>query len=200
MGRIGTDFHDAYVASKITSVHERYSVLAYLDSGTAGNFISLEKFKKHQIPVRILKEPRLIFSVDGRPLQETVTKVTEDVELQVHARGLLLGIYQDVGKQTCAGYPGSQGFYELDAQTFADWGVDLLKFDGCNYGSLDQLEKTTTVRAEILYRSNVLDDGYRRMSIALNRTGRNIMYSCEWPFYARRLTKMYEGSFLWDKL
>ncbi|XP_069604770.1 alpha-galactosidase A isoform X3 [Ranitomeya imitator] len=96
----------------------------------------------------------------------------------VHARGLLLGIYQDVGKQTCAGYPGSQGFYELDAQTFADWGVDLLKFDGCNYGSLDQLE-----------------NGYRRMSIALNRTGRNIMYSCEWPFYARRLTKLVIGNF-----
>ncbi|XP_075040705.1 alpha-galactosidase A [Mixophyes fleayi] len=91
----------------------------------------------------------------------------------VHARGLLLGIYQDVGKQTCAGYPGSQGFYELDAQTFADWGVDLLKFDGCNYGTLDQLE-----------------DGYRRMSLALNRTGRNIVYSCEWPFYARHLTKV----------
>ncbi|XP_073414881.1 alpha-galactosidase A [Dendrobates tinctorius] len=91
----------------------------------------------------------------------------------VHARGLLLGIYQDVGKQTCAGFPGSQGFYELDAKTFADWGVDLLKFDGCNYESLEQLE-----------------DGYRRMSIALNRTGRNIMYSCEWPLYARRLTKV----------
>ncbi|KAM4019775.1 alpha-galactosidase A [Anomaloglossus baeobatrachus] len=91
----------------------------------------------------------------------------------VHARGLLLGIYQDVGKQTCAGYPGSQGFYDVDAQTFADWGVDLLKFDGCNYGTLEQLE-----------------DGYRHMSIALNRTGRNIVYSCEWPFYARRLTKV----------
>ncbi|KAM4662003.1 alpha-galactosidase A [Discoglossus pictus] len=86
----------------------------------------------------------------------------------VHDRGLKLGIYQDVGKQTCAGYPGSQGFYELDAQTFADWGVDLLKFDGCNFESLSQLE-----------------EGYRRMSIALNRTGRDIVYSCEWPLYAR---------------
>ncbi|XP_044161929.1 alpha-galactosidase A [Bufo gargarizans] len=91
----------------------------------------------------------------------------------VHAHGLLLGIYQDVGKKTCAGYPGSQGFYELDAQTFADWGVDLLKFDGCYYETLEQLE-----------------DGYRRMSIALNQTGRNIVYSCEWPLYARHLSKV----------
>ncbi|XP_040260971.1 alpha-galactosidase A [Bufo bufo] len=91
----------------------------------------------------------------------------------VHAHGLLLGIYQDVGKKTCAGYPGSQGFYELDAQTFADWGVDLLKFDGCYYETLEKLE-----------------DGYRRMSIALNQTGRNIVYSCEWPLYARHLSKV----------
>lgn len=50
---------------------------------------------------------------------------------KVHSKGLKLGIYADVGKNTCAGYPGSLGYYEKDAQTFADWGVDLLKFDGC---------------------------------------------------------------------
>ncbi|KAM5146926.1 alpha-galactosidase A [Mantella aurantiaca] len=91
----------------------------------------------------------------------------------VHSRGLLFGIYQDVGNQTCAGYPGSRDFYELDAQTFADWGVDLLKFDGCNYGTVKELE-----------------DGYRRMSIALNRTGRDIVYSCEWPLYTRQHTSV----------
>lgn len=36
-----------------------------------------------------------------------------------------------MGEKTCAGYPGSLGYYETDAQTFADWDVDLLKFDGC---------------------------------------------------------------------
>lgn len=50
---------------------------------------------------------------------------------QVHSRGLKLGIYADVGEKTCAGYPGSLGYYDIDAQTFAEWGVDLLKFDGC---------------------------------------------------------------------
>ncbi|KAG8448178.1 hypothetical protein GDO86_015316 [Hymenochirus boettgeri] len=91
----------------------------------------------------------------------------------VHARGLLLGIYQDVGTHTCAGYPGSQGYYDLDAQTFAEWGVDLLKFDGCYYGSLTNLE-----------------EGYRSMSMALNKTGRKIVFSCEWPFYARYIKKV----------
>jgi hypothetical protein len=50
----------------------------------------------------------------------------------VHARGLKLGIYEDAGTATCAGYPGSLGHEEIDAQTFADWGVDYLKYDNCN--------------------------------------------------------------------
>ncbi|NXW92890.1 AGAL galactosidase, partial [Alopecoenas beccarii] len=86
----------------------------------------------------------------------------------VHSKGLKLGIYSDVGNKTCAGFPGSYDHYDLDAQTFASWGVDLLKFDGCNSGTLE-----------------LLAEGYRRMSLALNKTGRSIVYSCEWPFYLR---------------
>ena len=51
---------------------------------------------------------------------------------QMHSKGLKLGIYEDIGTKTCAGYPGSEGHFEIDAQTFADWGVDMVKFDGCN--------------------------------------------------------------------
>ena len=50
----------------------------------------------------------------------------------MHAKGLKLGIYEDVGTKTCAGFPGSQGNMQRDAQTFAEWGIDMLKFDGCN--------------------------------------------------------------------
>jgi len=45
---------------------------------------------------------------------------------------LKFGIYEDIGTKTCAGFPGSLYFLQLDAQTFADWHVDFLKFDGCN--------------------------------------------------------------------
>ncbi|XP_078721082.1 alpha-galactosidase A-like [Lampetra fluviatilis] len=85
----------------------------------------------------------------------------------VHARGLKLGIYSDVGPTTCAGYPASYGSYEVDARTFAEWGVDLLKFDGCNLPNI-----------------SVLVEGYKNMSIALNATGRPMVYSCEWPLYS----------------
>ena len=42
-----------------------------------------------------------------------------------------LGIYEDFGTHTCGGYPGSEYYLQMDAQTFADWGVDYLKLDGC---------------------------------------------------------------------
>jgi len=51
----------------------------------------------------------------------------------VHARGLKFGIYSSPGEMTCGGYPGSLGYEELDAKTYASWGVDYLKYDWCFY-------------------------------------------------------------------
>lgn len=38
--------------------------------------------------------------------------------------GLKMGIYSDAGTKTCAGYPGSLYYEDVDAATFAGWGVD----------------------------------------------------------------------------
>ncbi|KAJ6099108.1 hypothetical protein N7467_000643 [Penicillium canescens] len=46
--------------------------------------------------------------------------------------GFHLGIYEDAGNLTCGGYPGSYGYEQQDAETFASWGIDYLKLDGCN--------------------------------------------------------------------
>ncbi|MEV0819625.1 NPCBM/NEW2 domain-containing protein [Nonomuraea rubra] len=85
----------------------------------------------------------------------------------VHGKGLKLGIYGDAGTKTCAGYPGSLGHEELDAQTWADWGIDYLKYDNCNNQS-DGSQEDYVRR-------------YTAMRQALDRTGRSIVYSiCEW--------------------
>jgi alpha-galactosidase len=85
----------------------------------------------------------------------------------VHAKGLRLGIYEDAGTATCAGFPGSLGHEDLDAQTFADWGVDYLKYDNCNNAG-------SATKAQYIAR-------YTAMRDALRRTGRPIVYSlCEW--------------------
>lgn len=87
----------------------------------------------------------------------------------VHSRGLKFGIYADVGTKTCGGFPGSLGNYTLDAQTFADWGVDYLKVDGCYVDP------------------RRMDELYPEMGRALNETGRKIVYSCEWPLYQKNV-------------
>lgn len=43
---------------------------------------------------------------------------------KVHAMGLKIGIYSDAGTATCAGYPGSLYYEDIDAATFSDWGID----------------------------------------------------------------------------
>ena len=50
--------------------------------------------------------------------------------LSLHA-GLKLGIYSSAGDYTCKHYPASLGFERQDAAAFAEWGVDLVKYDNC---------------------------------------------------------------------
>ena len=51
-------------------------------------------------------------------------------------QGLKLGIYSSPGPNTCAGYEGSYGHEEQDAQTYAAWGIDYLKYDWCGARNL----------------------------------------------------------------
>ncbi|OMO65116.1 Glycoside hydrolase, clan GH-D [Corchorus olitorius] len=82
----------------------------------------------------------------------------------VHAKGLKLGIYGDAGKRTCSDrMPGSLGHEEEDAKTFAEWGIDYIKYDNCfNEGTKNRPR-------------------YETMSRALKKAGRPILFSlCEW--------------------
>ncbi len=78
----------------------------------------------------------------------------------VHDRGLKFGMYSCAGVRTCAGYPGSFDHEFLDAETFAEYGCDLLKYDSCF--------RPTTSNGPLLY---------RRMGMALKTCGREILYS-----------------------
>ncbi|KAK6013331.1 hypothetical protein OSTOST_21383 [Ostertagia ostertagi] len=65
-------------------------------------------------------------------IQKRSSELVTECLLQMHVRGLKFGIYEDFGTKTCAGFPGSLGHLQLDANTFAEWEVDYLKLDGCN--------------------------------------------------------------------
>lgn len=81
----------------------------------------------------------------------------------IHARGLKFGIYSDAGAKTCGGRPGSQGHEYQDAQQYARWGVDYLKYDWCSSGVRNA------------------EEAYATMADALKASGRPILFSlCEW--------------------
>ena len=83
----------------------------------------------------------------------------------VHSKGLKFGIYSDAAEKTCAGYTGSYGYEDKDAATFANWGVDYLKYDYCYAPA----KKKVAVKR------------YSTMSKALQNTGRDIVFAiCEW--------------------
>ena len=82
----------------------------------------------------------------------------------VHEKGLKFGIYECCGVRTCAGYPGSFEHEKQDAELFASWGVDYLKYDNCH--------RPSSVGSELLY---------RRMGLALRNSGRDILLAaCQW--------------------
>jgi len=72
-------------------------------------------------------------SEDGNLLSNKLFPDMKGLCDYVHAKGLKIGIYTSPGKTTCAGFEGSYGHEEQDAQQFARWGFDFLKYDWCSY-------------------------------------------------------------------
>jgi alpha-galactosidase len=54
----------------------------------------------------------------------------------LHGNGLKMGIYSSPGPWTCGGCAGSYGYEKQDAESYAQWGVDYLKYDWCSYGGV----------------------------------------------------------------
>jgi len=81
----------------------------------------------------------------------------------IHSKGLKFGIYSDAGTHTCGGRPGSLGFEQQDAESYAEWGVDYLKYDWCNTQGQDN------------------EESYKLMRDELFKAGRPIVFSiCDW--------------------
>ena len=51
----------------------------------------------------------------------------------IHSLGLRAGIYSGPGTTTCAGLAASYQHEAADAEQYAKWGFDLLKYDWCSY-------------------------------------------------------------------
>jgi alpha-galactosidase len=84
----------------------------------------------------------------------------------VHSLGLKIGIYSSPGTKTCGGYEGSYTFEEKDAEAYAAWGIDYLKYDWCSYGNLF----SNPSKSQMKY-------PYQVMRKALHKVNRDIHYS-----------------------
>ncbi|MCL2547145.1 MAG: glycoside hydrolase family 27 protein [Oscillospiraceae bacterium] len=99
----------------------------------------------------------------------------------LHGRELKFGLYSCAGVLTCAEYPGSFEHEFADAQTFAEWGVDFLKYDYCN--------RPLNHDGKILY---------RRMAMALRNCGRDILFSaCNWGHHEVEKWIRSSGAHMW---
>ena len=86
----------------------------------------------------------------------------------IHSKGLKFGIYESPDPTTCQNLPGSYGHEQQDANLFASWGVDYLKYDACG---------TTGQTA------------FQKMRDCLQNTGRAIVYSTNPWFYSDSMVK-----------
>jgi alpha-galactosidase len=92
----------------------------------------------------------------------------------VHSKGLKLGIYSSPGPQTCARYAGSLDHEVQDAQLYASWGIDYLKYDLCSFRQAAMAAKAPDDKAEQM---RMMIAAYKKMDDALKATGQPIVYS-----------------------
>ncbi len=92
----------------------------------------------------------------------------------VHSKGLKIGIYSGPGPKTCAGYAGSLGHEEQDAQLYASWGIDYLKYDLCSFREEVMAKQAPNDKAAQM---RLMVAAYDKMGKALKATGRPIVYS-----------------------
>jgi alpha-galactosidase len=105
-------------------------------------------------------------------IQEDKTKFPSGMRYlrdQIHSLGtgsnLKFGLYSDSGTLTCQKRPGSFGYEDKDAASYAEWKIDYLKYDNCNGNGMGG-----GIRAR-----------YQTMHDALNATNHPILFSmCEW--------------------
>ena len=87
----------------------------------------------------------------------------------LHSNGLKLGIYSSPGDRTCGGYLGTLDHEQQDAETWASWGVDYLKYDWCGYSKVYNASKDHSTAAHLR--------PYVKMQQFLREQPRDIFYS-----------------------
>lgn len=84
----------------------------------------------------------------------------------IHGKGLKAGLYSSPGPTTCGGFAGSHEHEAIDAQTFAEWGYDYLKYDWCSYEKIARDHSLAELKAP-----------FERMRTQLLKQSRDIQFN-----------------------
>ncbi|MDE3237177.1 MAG: NPCBM/NEW2 domain-containing protein [Bacteroidota bacterium] len=101
----------------------------------------------------------------------------------VHRLGLKIGLYSSPGPWTCGGCAGSYGYEKQDAETYAQWGFDYLKYDWCSYGNVAEeiLKNNPSKVSSLSYQGgdnlSVAIKPYKLMGNYLLQQPRDIVFS-----------------------
>ena len=100
----------------------------------------------------------------------------------VHSKGLKIGIYSGPGTKTCGGFAASLDHEVQDAQLYASWGIDYLKYDLCSFRKDVMAAKAPDDKAEQM---RLMVAAYEKMGKALKESGRPIVFSlCQYGWDA----------------
>jgi len=120
---LGWNGYNAFgCSSELNEAKVKANVDALVDSGmlAAGyQYVNLDQcwqLPRSQAQTRVFDAARLPGGVAG-------------LAQLLHDRGLLLGLFAPIGD--CLGTPAGDGFEAVDAQSYAEWGVDYLKYVAC---------------------------------------------------------------------
>ena len=91
----------------------------------------------------------------------------------VHSKGLKLGIYSSPGPLTCAHFEGSYQHEQQDADLYASWGIDYLKYDLCGFRTIQEKEAPGDMKKQYA----MMRSAYELMHQAILKTGRPMIYS-----------------------
>ncbi|HEY1788484.1 MAG TPA: NPCBM/NEW2 domain-containing protein, partial [Verrucomicrobiae bacterium] len=101
----------------------------------------------------------------------------------IHSLGLKAGLYSSPGPWTCGSCAASWQHEAQDAQTYAAWGFDYLKYDWCSYGDVADGKIPSATDIPTWARSHGTDDQavashpYNVMGDFLRKQNRDILFS-----------------------
>jgi alpha-galactosidase len=173
--------------SFVTAKDIRAAADTLISTGLADHgwsYINIDDFWQNSVVET--DEPTLkgpLRSADGTIVSNVKFPSMKELADYIHSKGLKAGIYSSPAAQTCGGCEGTYGHEWKDAETYAKWGYDYLKYDGCSY-----LKVSVGKNAERDFLPFVI------MGEALRAQNRDIVYSIN-PFGAgSELTLPYGGA------